>query len=975
MEKTERLIRTWIATEKDKDIKEIVSEISADRTSFVNVVKGLGEYLTADEEDLRRKGVEFLSLILASLPADKINKQSTRVLSTFYCGKLEDSGTIVPALKGIQSLVKLPTCSAIEVQAILRSMFIHVKPKTLVQSVRFVVFSIVDSLVANHRDVLKVMGKEFLDGYVILADGEKDPRNLIIAFAIARVILIEFDIHERVETFFNITFCYFPITFRPPPNDPYGITTEDLRDALRGCLSATPYFGALAIPVFLEKLLAGTRATKRDTLQTMGICLPVYGSALALTEARKLWNSLKLEIFQPTDSVNEEEALRMIQILVKTIHATDEPTGEDKDIQSLAREVCEECIGILKEPEKSQAKPAAKILCAFMSTTPSVARYTTSQAVPHLVKLFHDPDEAGNRGPILTVLAEFTTAARDSFTKLQSQPAKTDDDMETEITAPPLTPYKDEVLGVLTVGLKAASTRRPALTGLQGMVTTENLLTDEELGFVVHNVNDILEADSDELDDASDAVLEVLSAVAKVNPRPVEAQTLPLLFSSLPDTPPARNDIPARVKILNVLSALETLCVDAQLFETLIIRLTTKLDLICVPNVTSLPSLSATEEEVELHAAYAHWILTTLAKTLKKKCLATFARRQNHGKKHDKMSASNASNNDGNAPMTLESAVQQAKCAFARRKYSMTDVANEPILSFSGDAEEEDPTVDLFANAGKAVSEEKAAVAEEAGEEDEPEDDFNAAWEVLDLARAIYDRQVQQEGDDEVKLKLADTYIALGDVSRETGAFKFSGKFEESKANAVTEKFDQAIQDYEAGLKHKIGLLPKSSRQIAEAHYKLSMVLDLTSGRLADAISHAQNALESVELRLAELRDGLAGQLSPLPEEPPADPKGKGKAAAKLVEELKTSPNDALVQSAPALATQALDKEVNARVALSGLPHAVNHLTGIVKKKKVPAFDVNADTTSNTDASGAKRKAEDEAEESNTEKKAKIEES
>jgi len=32
------------------------------------------------------------------------------------------------------------------------SMFIHVKPKTLVQSVRFVLFSILDSLVAKHRD-------------------------------------------------------------------------------------------------------------------------------------------------------------------------------------------------------------------------------------------------------------------------------------------------------------------------------------------------------------------------------------------------------------------------------------------------------------------------------------------------------------------------------------------------------------------------------------------------------------------------------------------------------------------------------------------------------------------------------------------------------------------------------------------------------------------------------------------------------
>jgi len=32
------------------------------------------------------------------------------------------------------------------------SMFLHVKPKTLVQSVRFVIFSILDSLVAKYRD-------------------------------------------------------------------------------------------------------------------------------------------------------------------------------------------------------------------------------------------------------------------------------------------------------------------------------------------------------------------------------------------------------------------------------------------------------------------------------------------------------------------------------------------------------------------------------------------------------------------------------------------------------------------------------------------------------------------------------------------------------------------------------------------------------------------------------------------------------
>lgn len=71
--------------------------------------------------------------------------------------------------------------------------------------------------------------------------------------------------------------------------------------------------------------------------------------------------------------------------------------------------------------------------------------------------------------------------------------------------------------------------------------------------------------------------------------------------------------------------------------------------------------------------------------------------------------------------------------------------------------------------------------------------------------------------------------------------------------------------------------MPTSSRQIAEAHYKLSMVLDLTSGRLSDAIVHAEKTLESVLERIQELKDGLDGKLPPVPVVEREDKKGKGK--------------------------------------------------------------------------------------------------
>lgn len=66
----------------------------------------------------------------------------------------------------------------------------------------------------------------------------------------------------------------------------------------------------------------------------------------------------------------------MTQTLVKTIYTDEEAAVEfNEDIQGLARNVCEECLQILKEPEKSQAKPATKILGAFMLTTRALLVY------------------------------------------------------------------------------------------------------------------------------------------------------------------------------------------------------------------------------------------------------------------------------------------------------------------------------------------------------------------------------------------------------------------------------------------------------------------------------------------------------------------------------------------------------------------------------------------------------------------------
>ncbi|KAJ6592258.1 ARM repeat-containing protein [Mycena vulgaris] len=589
----ERLVTTWMVSGRDEEIAEAVTEVSDGR--LLGVVKALGTYLTSEQDELRTKGVDFLATVIGRCPENTLNRQSVKVLTAFFCDKLDDTETIVPALKGLSSLP--PICSANDALVIMNAVFAHVKMRALVQSVRFLVFSIIDGLIANHRETLKGMKSAFIRPYINLAEGEKDPRNLLVAFAIARVILIEFDPTDHIEALSNIVFCYFPITFRPPPNDPYGITADDLRVALRRCLSANPAFGPIAIPIFLEKLAAGSPAIKRDTLEAMTKCFPVYGPALARTSARKLWNALKLEIFQPTDGAAEAAALTAVQALVVTIHAADD-TDATGEVQGLARDACEECVGILREPEKSQAKPAIKVLCAFMTTTPSVARYTLANAVPHLLKLLADPNEVPTRHPVLLLLSDLIAAARDSQ----------DVDSQAE---PPFASYKDEVLGALVSGVAAPATTRAALAGLTGLVSTPRLLSDAELGFVVLKVDDVLETclDEEHSDDRT-AILQLLMTVSATAPAHVRDQTLPLLLRALPASAPPRDALAARARYQHALSALSTLCAPPPLFAAFVAALTPRLVVL---------ALDGLPQADELTAAYLHTQLAALRRALASK--------------------------------------------------------------------------------------------------------------------------------------------------------------------------------------------------------------------------------------------------------------------------------------------------------------------------------------------------------------------
>lgn len=625
MEGLERHIRSWFASEKAAEIEHVISALSSGECSLLDIVKALGEYLTSEEDTLRTKGVQFLSLVIEGYPKEKLNRQAVHVLATFYCTKLEDTETITPALRGLSHLVKCPALASSDVPDLLSAMFTHVKMRALVQTTRFFVFNTIDSLLKSHSDDLKAMGDQFVAGYAALASGEKDPRNLTVAFAIARVILTEFDISKHVEDYFDITFCYFPITFRPPPNDPYGISADDLKSSLLPCLSATPAFGRLGVPLFLEKLTAGSPVTKRDTLRAMSLCLPVYGPSVAREFGPKLWSALKLEIFQPVDPATDKASLDTLQVFVRVLQSnpivTDE--GQSNDMDDLVRTVCVDCLEAIGEPEKPQAKAGMKILCSFLTIAQDLSSYAVAQAADKLVTIFHDPMEVSNRPSVITLLTDLLNSLAPP-----EDPPTPDKPVVTESGSTPLlqdllAPSKDAVLGLLIVGLKAPTTRVPSLHGLAALIRIPSAVTKDELGYIVLEVSEFVGKEPDEAEDVTSDVLSLLSSIAILAPQHLASQVLPPLFLALPDRAPLRDAHSQRTEYWRALSSLSQLCAHPELFETFVIRLTTKLDLLRSPLPTTLanppPADIPDAKEMEPAAAYAHAILTALANTLSAK--------------------------------------------------------------------------------------------------------------------------------------------------------------------------------------------------------------------------------------------------------------------------------------------------------------------------------------------------------------------
>ncbi|KAK6841587.1 hypothetical protein PG987_002447 [Apiospora arundinis] len=313
--------------------------------------------------------------------------------------------------------------------------------------------------------------------------------------------------------------------------------------------------------------------------------------------------------------------------------------------------------------------------------------------------------------------------------------------------------------------------------------------------------------------------------------------------------------------------------------------------------------------------------------------------------------------------------------------------AKKPLFQFTGDENFE------------GSDEEEDAEGDGEGEEEEEEDDLAVAFEVLDLARVMFEKQLDQgdadasgskgkeKADDNspssrhVQERLADTHDLLAEISLEN------------------EKFPLAVNDTRASLKYKSALYPEESEVIAEAHFKLSLALEFASittdsqdedgqGPKAldeemrnEAVSELEKAIASTRMKLQNEEVDLATIHAP----------EENEASRKRILEVKDIIADMEQRLVDLKNPVDVEGALGAENPMTGLLGAAlgeskaeteariqeakknaNDLSGLVRKKEKKAED-EAEAAA-TEANGGKRKALEPAEGEDETKRAKTEE-
>ncbi|KAI9720708.1 MAG: hypothetical protein M1828_005588 [Chrysothrix sp. TS-e1954] len=580
-------------------------ELESKQLKLVDLIQNLGEYLNSQDASTRSRSTSwthdgqgsqlmesamaYLADVLTLLPQKTLSRQQRDLLNDFILDRIANGADALGnGARGLSALERLGQFDGDRVLRVVDTLLDNASPLVHCkqQRERFEVLTLLSVVFEKYRKEALRQRQEESDGFVprLIAffDGEKDPRNLMIVFSIWHVPMVEWDVSNNAQELFEAVFNYFPITFRPPPDDPYGITAQQLKDRLKDCLASTSYFAPHAFPALLDKLDSTSVNVKRDALQALATCAQNYGPKTVDTYSITLWDAVKFEVLSVQEEDLAEEALTVLQVVARTLSSS----THDGPLQSYLRPVAKECNDHLEDTPTKQSSASGRILSTIAKASPEASNLLIRAVLPRIFALHRSAENLPKRRGLLEVLIALINSNVEVFGHWRK--VITSEDSTSVSAAPPPTlketfneydEFSDQCVHLLSGALtntpgEEVSFRLLALEGLRGLGVIRNLLSDGNIVSIVRSLVDIVIKESSYgQDEVKAACIDALVQLAHQKPQLLIESALPALMVQLPDTDV---DLLDKTYVL-ALESLAKLSAEQQIFNTIMIRLKNKL--------------------------------------------------------------------------------------------------------------------------------------------------------------------------------------------------------------------------------------------------------------------------------------------------------------------------------------------------------------------------------------------------------------
>ncbi|CAH1783557.1 unnamed protein product [Owenia fusiformis] len=541
---------------QDSSLGPIVEDVKAGHLKLVELVEGLRDYLTSGDVTVRCRGTSLLSGLINKLSAQHLNTQEVDVLVAFFSDRLKDHHSITPqALHGLKALSECSGLTDEGVQAICNSIFKEVTVQSLSQADRRTIYNILQSFLIQKLTALQKFGNSFVYSYIQVMDGEKDPRNLLIAFRSVVAIIQHFQIGMFAEELFEVTSCYFPIDFTPPPNDPYGVTREELIISLRHVLAATPLFGQYCFPLIMEKAASDITAAKIDSYDTLAVCIPVYGIQLLNEYNMALWNAIKNEVLSASNTQVEQATLGALNAAVKTYSDSNKQSSSmDGFGKDFLDSVCKDCHKGICNADLKVLYPNSKLIESCLAT-PQSCQYMLNKTIPVILEQFHTNTQPNRRRNILDILLRLIRRAQTFH----------------DSTNNPIGQHKDPLvtLFISILNDNNSQLRNLGVCGLAGMAACEGLLNASEVEMISEHMLQLL------LNDHEASVRQESTAaiayIASKYPAMIQEKVLPALNERLTQEPmETETEIANNLSNSFILETMAAICTEHSLVKPIV---------------------------------------------------------------------------------------------------------------------------------------------------------------------------------------------------------------------------------------------------------------------------------------------------------------------------------------------------------------------------------------------------------------------